>query len=200
MGCLFCDIYGRNVINNNPEDIVLDSNDDFYVKPALGHFIEGYALLISKEHKTSFSLLHLDDKDLAFIKRVEKRLMSIYNKPIAFFEHGDCQGGSGAGSCYHHAHMHMIPLDFDIHDILSDNFDYKEMSGVTNIKEVVDDNNSYIYYKSVKDNHYMYFVDTDLPSQFIRRIIASKINMHDVWDWKKNYFREKIENFVRKYK
>ncbi|MFZ0771140.1 MAG: hypothetical protein WCA49_20860 [Candidatus Sulfotelmatobacter sp.] len=54
MDCLFCSI--QEISNpSNPEDEILDESENFYAKAALGHFVFGYTLIISKEHLPSFA-------------------------------------------------------------------------------------------------------------------------------------------------
>ena len=54
MDCLFCSI--QEMSNpSNPEDEIIDESENFYAKAALGHFVFGYTLIISKDHFLSFA-------------------------------------------------------------------------------------------------------------------------------------------------
>ena len=89
------------------ENRLIFETDNFFVVCGLGAFIEGYAVIITKDYLNSFAVLN-DDLLLEFdwiSEKINQFYKKKYNKEIAIFEHGMCSCAGGLD----HAHMHMIP-------------------------------------------------------------------------------------------
>lgn len=56
MNCLFCSI-PEMTDHQNPEDEIIDESEHLHAKAALGRFVYGYTLIVSKEHLLSFAYL-----------------------------------------------------------------------------------------------------------------------------------------------
>src|SRR4051794_11724211 len=110
--CLFCSIANGSATSADlPENVILEESQSFYVKPALGHFVEGYCLVISKDHlRTMAELEPPEAGELEYLLgRVSSQLRILYNRNVCVFEHGTVCPAYRAGSCVDHAHMHVIP-------------------------------------------------------------------------------------------
>tara|TARA_X000000950_G_scaffold286475_1_gene395478 strand:+ start:1152 stop:2036 length:885 start_codon:yes stop_codon:yes gene_type:complete len=91
----------------NLENRLIFETKNFFAVCGLGAFIEGYAVIITKDYLNSFAVL--DSDELAEFDWISKKIndfyKSKYNKEIAIFEHGMCSCAGGLD----HAHMHTIP-------------------------------------------------------------------------------------------
>jgi ATP adenylyltransferase len=200
MDCHFCDL----MVEKNrelPEDSFLAESRSFYVKPGLGHFIEGYTLINSKRHVKSFSCLseaRLEELSKV-VSVVRDRLKAIYGCNVVVFEHGDVNEQHHPGCCLDHAHLHLIPLPGHIDDGLRLSFlkdklcELREL-GVYSISEI-----SYILYIDRSAEISVYRVDNNLPSQFLRREFCRRFGMTDYWDWAVFPFRDSIGRYLARY-
>lgn len=218
MNCLFCSIIETPDLHKNPEDEVIEETENFYAKPALGQFIEGYTLINSKKHYNCFACIsatELNEFDM-FKQKIIKRLSNIYSLPVIVFEHGgaafhhrssNCAGciaqpliySSDCGGCIDHAHMHLIPFDKDIHNLLKENFDFERIEDLVELLKYQAENLSYLYYESTNRERFVFKVDEKLPSQFLRKLVCEILGQPNVWNWAKHPFRDKIQSFKKVY-
>ena len=100
--CLFCQLIDGQKQSLLPEDLIVDISSNFYLKPALGQFIEGYCLLVSKMHVQSMALLpdlNLFNELNTFKNSIIKKLTELYGNNIIVFEHGIVDQRYYAGCC-----------------------------------------------------------------------------------------------------
>ena len=114
------DVLSWDLFNNDalkrgdliPEKVSLENRlifetKNFFAVCGLGAFIEGYAVIITKDYLNSFAVLNEDE--LTEFNWITKKINDFYkykyNKEIAIFEHGMCSCAGGLD----HAHMHTIP-------------------------------------------------------------------------------------------
>ena len=114
------DVLSGDLFNNDalkrgdliPEKVSLENRlifetKNFFAVCGLGAFIEGYAVIITKDYLNSFAVLNEDE--LTEFNWITKKINDFYkykyNKEIAIFEHGMCSCAGGLD----HAHMHTIP-------------------------------------------------------------------------------------------
>ncbi len=199
--CLFCQIAKRQAPRERyPENIILFESDNFYVKPALGHFVEGYCLVISKEHLRTMA--ELSSKEAAELEEVlgetERQLTAIYKNGLCTFEHGAACSSNRAGACIDHAHMHILPTSCDVTARLA----ALESVRISELRELCDFANrgqSYIYYEPQPGERLVYACDDRVPSQFMRRLICKQLDTNRNWDWRVSPYREVIQKFVARW-
>ena len=97
---------------------VLCETDNFFVFPTLGPIdIEGYLLIATKKHYLGFGMIPSEQYSELneLIKETKKIIKDVYKKPTIIFEHGPRIGeDTKPGKSIDHAHLHVIPADFDI--------------------------------------------------------------------------------------
>ncbi len=201
--CKFCEKF--NVFQNqncylNREwyDHIIAETENFFLVPALGQFIEGYLLIVSKSHYSSMSLLDLStfNELIKFSKEVSVIIEKTYGK-VTIFEHGSINASNSAGCCVDHAHWHILPLDFDLKEMLIKNFNVNLISDETEILSYGKKNISYLYYANSINQRFI--LDAlYVPSQFFRIIIANKIGLIDNWDWRLYPYYDNIKNTIKK--
>jgi len=201
MSCIFCEIAIDTGARKNPEDQILDTRSSFYAKPALGHFVEGYTLLISKIHYLTFS--EMTAGDLSDLEEYEdvwiKTLKAMYRTSVIAFEHGEVNPSHHAGCCIEHAHLHLLPLPQDISEELKVQFAWTNIQDFTHLSKCKQEKESYLFYESPTGVKFVFSVNRYLPSQFLRRVICEKMGRPGDWDWRDRPFREQLDQFVKSY-
>jgi diadenosine tetraphosphate (Ap4A) HIT family hydrolase len=199
--CLFCSI--QEISNpSNPEDEIIDESENFYAKAALGHFVFGYTLIVSKEHLPSFAYVpeHLFLELEAFQGNVLDKLHSICQHPIAIMEHGAINRCQRGGSCIDHAHLHLMPLAADLYPALSERFPFAELESIRELRRFKDAQSCYLYYQREGLRSHGVQLSQDVPSQLLRRIACGVLGMPDLWDWRNQPLREPLQQFKNEYK
>ena len=201
MDCLFCSI--REMSSPpNPEDEIIDESENFYAKAALGHFVFGYTLIISKEHFLSFAYLpeHLFPELEAFRDNVLDKLHNICQHPITILEHGAINRCQRGGSCIDHAHLHLMPLAPDLYPILSKRFSFSELGSIRELRRFNDAQISYLYYQSEGLPSRAVQLSQDVPSQMLRQIACQALGEPELWDWRARPLRDVLQRFKSQYK
>lgn len=200
-GCTFCEqfsspIHRKHIVEELGPDFSREiySDDHFVVVAALGQLIEGWLLVIPRNHFASISSLPrgLQDQFMTLINRVLTALQPHYGETV-IFEHGSVTQRGRSGACIEHAHMHIVPRVFDIIPQLSLYFELTTVSGLSALwKNPLHDD--YLYFQSSPGSAYLTMPRCSLPCQFFRRLIAAATNRRDKWDWRTDYG---IETIVR---
>jgi diadenosine tetraphosphate (Ap4A) HIT family hydrolase len=201
INCLFCSIQEISS-PSNPEDEIIDESEHFYAKAALGHFVFGYTLIISKEHLVSFAYLpeHLFPELEAFRDNVLDKLHNICQHPITIMEHGAFSRGQRGGACIDHAHLHLLPLPADLYPILSERFSFGELESISEVRRFKDAQISYLYYQREGLSSRGVELSQDVPSQLLRRIACQALGEPDLWDWRDRPLRDVLQRFKSEYK
>ncbi|HYA23813.1 MAG TPA: hypothetical protein VEF05_06610 [Terriglobales bacterium] len=201
MDCLFCSI---PEISNpaNPEDEIIDESENFYAKAALGHFVFGYTLIISKEHFSSFAYVPEDlfPELEAFRDHVLDKLHNICQHPITMLEHGAINRCQRGGACIDHAHLHLMPLAVDLYPILSERFSFGELGSLSELPRLKDEQIPYLYYHREGLRSHAVQLSQDVPSQLLRRIACHALGTPELWDWRDTPLRDPLQRFKSEYK
>ena len=201
MDCLFCSI--QDLPNPpNPEDEIIDESENFYAKAALGHFVFGYTLIISKEHFPSFACVpqHLFPECEAFRDKVLDNLHNICQQPISIMEHGAVSRCQRGGACIDHAHLHLMPLATDLHPILSTRFSLDELGSISELRRFKDEQIPYLYFQREGSRGCGVKLAQDVPSQLLRRIACQAMGEPELWDWRVKPLRDVLQRFKNEYK
>jgi diadenosine tetraphosphate (Ap4A) HIT family hydrolase len=201
MDCLFCSI--QEIANpSNPEDEIIDESENFYAKAALGHFVFGYTLIISKEHFPSFAYVpeQLFPELEAFRDDVLDKLHTICQRPINIMEHGAISRCQRGGACIDHAHLHLMPLAADLYQALSRRFSFDELESIGGVRRFRDAPTPYLYYQREGLPGYGVGLLQDVPSQLLRRIACQALGTPELWDWRNTPLRDDIQRFTSAYK
>ena len=102
---------GSNKVWNKP----LFESTNFVVLPSLGSLVEGWMLLVPKKHFICMGALPVDlAREMAFMKcAIAARLYRQYGE-VCVFEHGPGAVNHEVGCGVDHAHLHMVPLAFEL--------------------------------------------------------------------------------------
>jgi len=200
MSCLFCDIVEGTAASVLPENRILATSESFVVKPGLGPIAPGYVLVCSRRHVASMSLLNdAELRELDVVVRVMSfRLVAMYGERIVRFEHGTCSD-THAGSCIDHAHLHLMPVPVAIGIDLALDEPHRRVRSFGGLQARIGNGGSYLAFADNADDYRVYEVSHSLPSQFVRRKVASALGDPDVWDWAVFPFRDRVTQFVNEY-
>jgi diadenosine tetraphosphate (Ap4A) HIT family hydrolase len=198
MSCLFCDVADGNA-GRAPENVIVAANEHAFAKPALGQFVDGYTLIVSQEHVRSFS--EMSDAELGQVEQLKEdigaRLRRLYHQPVVIFEHGCGQGpGLRGGSCIDHAHLHVLPLSVSLESELQSRFRFTRISKLADLATRGGTAGPYLYLETGSGERFTFELDSQVPSQFMRRLICRTLNQPDLWDWRIHPFRERITSFT----
>jgi len=196
--CQFCEEFKtRNIIFNNKviaRNRILFESENFNVFPSLGQIVEGYLLISSKKHY--LSIAQIPDKLYPELKQVQKKVKKVltnnYQKPL-FFEHGPLNEQEKGGCCIEHAHLHCVPANADILEEILKNFPSKIIDSFSEIPK----NTQYLFLEQ-NNIKYLFILDTIIPAQYIRQILAVKLDKEDKWDWRQSPEVSKLKNTIKK--
>ena len=176
--CRFC----------HSDEALVDGDDQVFVLPSLGSFVEGWLLVVPQRHV--IALVELTDGErrrfLHFLRTYEAIVEATYG-PHVTFEHGPAAPGRLAGCGVDHAHMHIVPTRVDLRqgakqfgpnlkfDLAADLWDAAEPHG-----RGLD----YLYLRDQQGRSWI-SADVAVPSQLFRRVLAQAMNVSE-WDWKAN--------------
>jgi diadenosine tetraphosphate (Ap4A) HIT family hydrolase len=188
--CDFCDEFVGETRNafakrygDDLSDRVLIGTDRFRVVPSLGQIVEGHLLIVPMMHCRALADMPSEDinrlKD--FCEQVRSTLRDVYGECV-FFEHGIRSEGSG-GCGIDHAHMHAVPVTADgVLAALTHEFGGSSIQSLSDIKNTLGTNSSYLFFENASAQRYVFPVK-NLPSQYMRRLVAESIGKSD-WDWR----------------
>ena len=185
--CKFCNLNKDQIVNT-----VLDETDNFIVIPALGDFVGGYVLIVSKRHLYNMNELSDLEKEeyWTLIQKYRDIFFNIYGKYPIVFEHGSTKDNESLSSVVH-AHTHVVNYNF--HDEC-DFIDQLNLKCIDSLYDVSYDK-SYIFYLS-GDN--LMYVSYDYPviSQLVRVLIARDMGIDEQYNWKLHEYQENILNTI----
>jgi len=178
--CRFC--------NPQEKERILYESDNFYLMLSLGPIVEGYCLLISKEHYSCCAAI--SSGLIAEFKEIYLKVKSIlieeYGSCICY-EHG--RAGAclipmeGNKHCFH-AHMHFVPMATDLNYLVQRDYDEVTLDSLDSFFEVYTTNNSkpYLYVEDSNSKN-IYFIDTVIRRQYLRHKAAVSIEKENLWNW-----------------
>lgn len=187
MICHFCeDKFNRNRELGLPtkESVVYEDNN-IYVMPDICPLAVGHMLIITKQHFQGYA-----NAGNSVLSSVEKFLHyyeeKIGDRDYTIFEHGAVLPYT-AGSSVDHAHIHIVPFELEMHELLKSSFVEYTRRNLEELKEYAQEKQPYLFYKIRRNEKgYVYKVG-GMESQFLRKTAAELIRQKEYYDWKENY-------------
>jgi len=192
-GCKFCDIVSGRYIYPDIDKPLLDNNR-FISIASIGAIVEGWTLIIAKDHVLSMKDLYVKKEFSEIINKLLPVLIDEYG-PVIMFEHGSNKEGSLTACGTNHAHIHLVPFNSSlISELFESNFKWTSGNALS-ISGVVGDN-EYLFYNEIGNNQswnqsigYIHILSNPI-SQYFRKIIAKKIEFETNYDYKRFPFLE----------
>lgn len=197
--CPFCnqfrDCIDRGVsrhIFEDDFDRILYQDNDFVVVPTLGPLVEGWLMIIPRDHILSIRELpvSLRPKLLRLKRCISEILGRAYSDPI-FFEHGSLTSTKSAGACVVHAHLHALPRHIDIISELATELQLQPIHSLSSVWDEVQ-RSPYLYLEVPGSYTVLTTVTHHLPCQYLRRLIATKLGCPHEWDWRRHPHPDRV--------
>lgn len=187
--CRFCYL--------NDDETILFQNDVVYVIPALGSFVRGYVLFIHQDHKDCFAE-GMDRTIVRSKRRLRSLLEDIYDACI-FYEHGRAGGCFERGNCRidFHAHLHAVPVDVDISDVIAEDFQRIKIDDWREVATLSREHPEYLYFESENEEQYFYVAEGSVEDQYLRKRVCESLDLPTEYaDWRRNPFYDTMEKTV----
>jgi ATP adenylyltransferase len=192
INCRFCqvsDVISNGTIDNFWNRPLLET-DNFFVVPSLGAMVEGWLLIVTKEHHLCMGALK--PKQITELNELSLYIKSIvescYGK-VAIFEHGPALEKLAVGCGVDHAHLHIVPTTVPLVEQSNSwndqPFDWVKVPGIIGATEHYLKQQSYLYVDQEISGALLYAGD-GITSQFFRKTIASHLNILSEFNWRDN--------------
>jgi diadenosine tetraphosphate (Ap4A) HIT family hydrolase len=171
-----------------PWNEFLIETENFAVVPSLGALVEGWLLMVPKEHYISMGALppRLRDEADSIESQIRALLAGQYEKPVVVFEHGPSAAKHGTGCGVDHAHLHLLPLDCDLLSLaepfVPKSLPWKE-SGWEERSNAYRAGLDYLYLKT-DERGGLLAVSEDFGSQVFRKAISSYLGVPEEFSWR----------------
>ena len=193
--CRFCDILEGKRKMGMIDNPVLQ-NSQFYTLASIGGFIEGWSLVIPKEHTYSMRKFYTNSLFIDIANEMLKKIRERYKKKCIIFEHGANHEGSITACGTNHAHLHILPYEKSLLDQMFDNNIQWINCGIKDIADIVQDKEYWFYAEDVVNieeiKGYIHIIEKP-ESQYFRRLLAEKEGYLQEYDYKSNLFVDKGE-------
>ncbi|HII14722.1 MAG TPA: HIT family protein [Nanoarchaeota archaeon] len=189
MGCVFCEKKGI-------ENGLIAETKNFMVFPSIGQIVEGYTLIVPKDHIKCFGAMPKDllGEYTELKQKVDAATTAVYQKPM-YFEHGI------VGQTVYHAHMHCVPTGADIYYSLL-GFRHRRINSEHELPEVFNDYGAYLFYEqkgqfAFNATGHLDYYPLGLYSMILRIALAEALGTPAAANWR-NVNREKDEESMQK--
>ncbi|MBI5498936.1 MAG: HIT domain-containing protein [Deltaproteobacteria bacterium] len=158
------------------------------VAPTLGAIVEGWLLVISRDHCLSVgSLPSQAFQDLrAMVEAVVEVVARRYGPPTVF-EHGPAKAGLDSGCGVDHAHVHVVPLPFSLGGAADragpSRLEWQpSLPNLGSLPSLHRARRSYLYLHEPQQPP-VHSLAPNLPCQFLRRVIAREVGIPGEFDY-----------------
>jgi ATP adenylyltransferase len=184
-------------------NIPLIESPNFRVLPSLGALVEGWVLISPRQHFLSVGALPTALlPELQELKEtVREHLTSIYG-PVCMFEHGPAKEQRNVGCGVDHAHLHMVPVDFDLSAAVTPYLPRDSRlheANLTDCQAASRDGEDYLYLEQPIGQGRI-ARHRDLGSQLFRRAIAAHLGVPGEFNWRTNPRIENVNQTIEAFK
>lgn len=192
--CRFCGIE-KGQGTYGAADVPLLSDGQYFSITSIGALVEGWSLIIPRQHCLSMAAHYGNERLAAFLARMLTRVESVYGKAV-MFEHGATHANSATSCGTSHAHIHLVPLSFSLLDAVGKVPGLKwEKSRSSEIKTRIG-TSEYLFFTEnprVSDPVGHLHMLGSPQSQFFRKIIARELGQEHRSDYKTNAMLDTAE-------
>ncbi len=162
----------------------LYSNEHCQIIPDISPLLPGHVLIIPYEHIEGIA--RCSEAVFASVLEAVDVALSKYGYCATIFEHGALHD-ENAGSSISHAHIHVVPGEIDLTELIEDSlslkpvpFHYRQLNAAF-LKD-----KAYLFIQSnLSSMGACYYVQT-LPRQYLRGLILRKLGQPPFFDWEVN--------------
>ena len=187
--CPYCEEFEEGFLRVEGENLgnrILLETPDFVVFPTLGCFVEGYLLIATRVHYVGIGQMPstLNQELEKIQKKVRDALSTIYGVSPVFFEHGSVSTEKCGGNSIFHAHLHALPVEVDVVGELSQRFSCEPITDLARLQSIHSDGSPYLFWENGNGSRFVFKVTSEIPSQFLRQLIAEKLGIPKRWNWR----------------
>ncbi|MDQ2905657.1 MAG: hypothetical protein M3Y81_19190 [Chloroflexota bacterium] len=191
--CFFCD---------PDRDRLLYESEHFYVFLGLGPIVEGYTLLVAKQHIRSMLDMPCEMRAAyeAEKGRLKELILAAYGSPAIVTEHGRVQVWIVEDEkahdllCYH-AHQLFFPVDVDL-SRLSHEGPFEKVFEDGSLFEMpasqLQEDEEYLLFENSSGRVFVYKVARKCPRQYMRYLVARALGRPELANWQRYPEWEKI--------
>ncbi|MCI0722878.1 MAG: hypothetical protein L0338_28495 [Acidobacteria bacterium] len=159
------------------------------VLPSLGALVEGWLLLVPKQHLISMGAVPDSMVDeLHEMKHIACSILQLLYGEVSVFEHGPSRGNCKVGCSVDHAHLHIVPVQFDLASavtpFLPEDADWSR-GGLAECRSAFHRGEDYLYLEQPIGAGRI-TTHRALGSQLFRRAIASRVGTPNQFDWREH--------------
>ncbi len=200
--CRLCANMGSGQLDQEPSpwDCVILQTPNFTVLPTVGAIVEGWLLVIPKDHYLCLGAL--SNELLSELQQVREFVSAMLQEcygPIAVFEHGPAQPKQLVGCGVDHAHLHVVPTSCDLVDGLRQDLqfplEWRAVNGVQDAHEWYAAGLSYLYVEQPLGEAYI-ASHPRMGSQLFRKVIGRYAGRPESYDWRKFPERENVTSTI----
>jgi len=191
--CMLCTELARTH-GVDPWNVPLFASDNFVALPSIGALVEGWLLLVPKNHYISIGAL--PDTLFAELDAFKSFLCSVliecYGLTVAF-EHGASKERRSVGCGVDHAHLHLVPVSFDLANLALPMLPCGASwspAGLDDCRSSHQRGEDYLYIE--QPISFGRIATGDIGSQLFRRVIASGIGSPDGYNWREHPHVERV--------
>jgi ATP adenylyltransferase len=184
VGCRFCSLLAGTRDTFNSEWL---SEDDYKAIVSIGAMVPGWSLICPVRHVVNLNEDYARDDFWTFARTAARTLDDRYGA-CTFFEHGAARESSLTGCGVGHAHGHLVPLPFSLEAEarrFEPGLSWRKCA-VSEVKRIAS-NREYLFVASKFDGEFSVgslCVLEQATSQFFRRVIARRLGIGDLYDYR----------------
>ncbi len=189
-GCRFCMACGQTVLNKNIQSCnkVLFESKNFAVFPTLGALVEGWLLIVPKDHALCLGALSQElYSELEELRSKVSLVLEECYGSVTVFEHGPAQPNHLVGCGVDHAHLHILPTRINliegVKEIFPDPLKWEPVRGIQETARLYEAELPYLYVEQSSGRGYV-TTHPNLQSQMFRKVIARHIGRPEQYDWR----------------
>jgi ATP adenylyltransferase len=198
--CVLCDGL-RPTTQRSAWNEPLWESPNFVVIPSLGALVEGWVLIVTKQHAIAMGAL--SDPLLSELNnlkwQVAGALSEHYNSSVCVFEHGPSQEGCRLGCGVDHAHMHIVPIEFDLRRAVGPYMPHRtewRPAHLLDCRAAFESSTGYLYFEQ-PIGFGQIATAADFESQLFRRAIATTIGLAEQFRWREHPQLRNVEATIQ---
>lgn len=210
LSCGFCvEIHDMDTENNlfkrviSPQTGLMSryvyEDGTFVVMPTLGAFVEGYVMIVSKEHYDCVGKMPAEDiaRLEVLMEEITDRIKRVYGTGVICFEHGAVSCANKFGGCLNHAHVHLVPCASSlIEEIREYDLKVEPLASLAQLRELGNEGRPYLFFRDTGGEQYL-ITGEFIVSQFFRQLVAARMGLDQKWDWRENLYLDNVFKTVK---
>lgn len=161
----------------------------FVAVPSAGSLVAGWTLVVPRRPMLNLSQTDVEEREEldAIATRIADQL-STRGQEVYFFEHGSRAVGSLTGCGVDQAHLHIVPLPFDLITAATARVEagivWRDARETAQPFDAMPADGEYVALWSRGDHRTMIGAVTEPVSQWIRRVIADELGIGAEWNYR----------------